>query len=79
MNNRDITIYISNNSQVCENLITQLDQWGVVYKLKNISEHPSYREELQQENIFGTPTMFIDGEAILGFQKNRIKQVLGII
>lgn len=80
MIDREVTIYISDQSPQCKNLLEQMDEWGVLYHTKNVSENKDYLNELQSEGVYGTPTLFIEGEhkPILGFQKNKIRHILGL-
>lgn len=68
-------VYINNH---CTRLLDQLDEWNIDYKTKNVVEDPQYLKELQDEGFYGTPVTFINDNAILGYQKNKIKQKLGI-
>ena len=80
MNNRTVTIYISDHDPTCTDLLKQMDAWKISYQTKNISRQSEHLKELQEMEIFGTPATFIEGEykAILGFQKEKLKHALGI-
>ncbi|WP_029271346.1 glutaredoxin family protein, partial [Virgibacillus alimentarius] len=71
MNNKNVTIYVSDGCNKCNDLLAQLDEWNVFYQIKNISKQREHLYELQKLGIYGTPATFIEGEyrAILGFQK----------
>lgn len=80
MNNRNVTIYISEGCVKCADLLAQMNKWNISYHVKNISKSSEYLEELQKMGIYGTPATFIEGEhkAVLGFQKNKIMHALGL-
>lgn len=75
---KEITIYVSNNSTECRRLMNQLDEWEMNYHIKNISEERKNLKQLQEYGIFATPATFVGDTVILGFQKNKLKQTLGI-
>lgn len=80
MNREKVTIYVSDKSQTCKKVMDQLKSWDIPFRLKNISQEPEYRKELQREGIYSTPATFIDGveKAILGFQKRRMQVALEV-
>ncbi|WP_284141749.1 MULTISPECIES: glutaredoxin family protein [unclassified Virgibacillus] len=81
MAEREIVVYISNHCSQCDALTDQLDDWGVAYTTKNVTENNHYRKEMQENGIYGTPATFIEGnqKAILGFQKERLQIELGCL
>ncbi|WP_407271767.1 glutaredoxin family protein [Radiobacillus sp. PE A8.2] len=78
MENQDIVVYISNDCSQCDELVSQLDEWGVKYQQKNTTENANFLKDLQKQKIYATPAVFIGNQKILGFQKNKLKQELGI-
>lgn len=80
MSIRNVVVYISNNCTDCDNLLNQMDSWNVPYEIINISEKKDEKEKLQEMGVYGTPATFIgDGnKAILGFQKNKLKNSLNV-
>ncbi|MEN1968342.1 glutaredoxin domain-containing protein [Lentibacillus sp. N15] len=78
MNQNNVLVYINNNSKQRLDVLDQLDKWQIDYQTKNIAENPKYLEELQAEGIYGTPVTFINGQPILGFQKDKMKLELGL-
>lgn len=80
MDNKEVVIYVSDNSLPCKKLVTHLDKWNVSYKEKNVTNNRAYMKDLQEQGIFGTPATFIEDQeyAILGFQEKNINHALGI-
>lgn len=78
MKEKNVVVYISDNSSHCEKLLKQLDKWDISYETKNVTENRSYMKELQKKGIYGTPATFIEdrSNAILGCQENKIKEAL---
>ncbi|MBP2079822.1 glutaredoxin family protein [Oceanobacillus polygoni] len=74
-----VTVYISDNNLKSNKVISLLDKYNITYNKKNVSSNHTYMEELHEQEIYGTPATFIDGnEPILGYQKNKIENALGI-
>jgi len=80
MNESNVTIYVSESNKTCEEVINQLKRWEIPFKVKNITQEPKYRKEMQREGIYSTPATFIKGinKAILGFQKRKLQVALDI-
>ncbi|MEQ6376694.1 glutaredoxin family protein [Bacillaceae bacterium S4-13-58] len=76
MTQHQVTVYISDGCQDCKRVITFLENIGIEFKEKNITIEPSYKKELREEHIYGTPAIFVGSEIILGFQPNKIRRVL---
>lgn len=53
-----------------------LSQKGVTFTEKNVSEDPQALEELFQLGSQGTPTILINGEMVIGFNRARIDELL---
>lgn len=77
MVDKGIMVYISDNCQESNMLLNLLDDLAVNYDRRNISEDRAYLKELQQDNIYATPVAVINRNKILGFQKNKIMNLLG--
>ncbi|MEW9677265.1 glutaredoxin domain-containing protein [Lentibacillus sp. L22] len=77
MSTKHVMVYI-NNSNKRSKLLDQLDEWKIDYQTRNVTEHPEYLKELQEKGIYGTPVTFINGDPILGFQKEKMKDRLGL-
>ncbi len=53
-----------------------LSQHGVAFKERNITEDPSALEELQELGLFSTPVTLIDGEVVIGFDREKLSKLL---
>lgn len=76
--NPEVIVYTSRNCDDCEKVIGKLNEWEIKYEERNVSENREYFKELQGNNVYGTPAIFINGEKILGYQIRKMKQKLGI-
>jgi len=55
-----------------------LQEKGIPYTEKNIQQDLAARRELMKMGHMGVPVLIIDGEEVVGFDKNRIDQLLGL-
>ena len=55
-----------------------LSQHGIQFTDKNVREDQTALEELLALGSRSTPTTVIDGEVIVGFDRKRISELLGI-
>lgn len=80
MSNKEVLVYVSEGCISCQKLLEKMDNFGIDYKTKNITEDDANKKELQDCGVYGTPATFIDEDAepILGFQPNKLKRELGI-
>ncbi|MCZ0702695.1 arsenate reductase-like glutaredoxin family protein [Natronobacillus azotifigens] len=76
MKAKEIIVYVSNDCQESRKIMNFLEQLDVMYEKRNISENKAYLTELQRRNIYSTPVVIIDENIILGFQKNKITNLL---
>lgn len=54
-----------------------LSQKGVEFTEKNVQTDPAARKELMQKGIMAVPVVEIGGETIVGFDKDKIEELLG--
>lgn len=73
---QEVVVYISDNCIECEKMMDLLDAENVAYELKNISEDKQYLHDLQKQHVYATPALIVKGKKVLGFQEQRIKQLL---
>ncbi len=75
---KNVTIFTSNNCPHCSTAKEYLKSNNISYEEKNISEDPSARQELIKKKAMGVPTILIEDEMIVGFDKRRIDDILGL-
>ena len=54
-----------------------LRQKGITYTERDVSQDEATMEELTGKGFFATPVTVIDGEAVVGFNRARLEQLLG--
>ena len=72
----NVTIYTSNTWPHCGTAKQYLSEKGVEYTERNIQTDPSARKELIQKGYMGVPVIIVDGEEMVGFDKNRLEELL---
>ncbi len=79
MRNHDITIYSSPTCPPCFALKDFLDERGIDYTVYDVSQDQRKAQEMvQKSGQMAVPTIDIDGEIIVGFQKERLMALLEI-
>ena len=68
----DITIYTSNTCPYCTLAKNYLSEKGYSYNEKNVQTDKDARKELMSMGHMGVPVLVIDGEEIVGFDKEKI-------
>lgn len=73
---KDVTVYTSSTCPYCNLTKDYLVEKGVEYTEKNISTDSAAREELMAKGHAGVPVVVIGDEEIVGFDKDKIDQLL---
>ena len=55
-----------------------LHQKGVQFVEKDVSTDEAALDELLEKGFAATPVTVIDGEAVVGFNRQRLEQLLGL-
>jgi glutaredoxin len=74
----DITVYHGNNCNACHEEMEYLKYNNVSFVTKNVHADPGARNELIALGSKTIPTTVIDGEVIIGFEIERIKELIGL-
>jgi len=74
----DVVIFSSNTCPYCVLAKEYLEEKGISYVEKNVQTDKSAKEELMKMGHMGVPVLIIDGEEVVGFDKTRIDELLGI-
>lgn len=75
---KDIIIYSSNTCPHCQSAKKYLQDKGYVFTDKNVQEDKTFRRELIDKGYRGVPVIVIDNVEIVGFDKEKINQLLHI-
>ncbi len=55
-----------------------LSQKGIAYEERDVSQDEAAQGELQRLGYMTTPVTLIDGEVVVGFDRNRLAALLGL-
>jgi glutaredoxin-like YruB-family protein len=76
---KKVKIYSTPTCPHCRALKEFLDEKGIEYEDVNVAEDEKERNEMvEKSGQMGVPVVDIDGEVIVGFDKEKISELLGI-
>ncbi|GAB7388709.1 hypothetical protein BSNK01_25470 [Bacillaceae bacterium] len=73
-----IILYSSTGCSYCAKIKQDLQEWGLEYEERNVTENPAYFNELHDQGIYSVPVVFIDEKPFIGYRPNAMKKALGI-
>ena len=73
----EVIIYTSNTCPYCTLAKNYLTEKGIEYTEKNIQTDKEARDELMKMGHMGVPVLVSNGQEIVGFDKQKIDQLLG--
>ena len=72
----DVIIYTTQTCPHCRSAKEYLKTKGIPYTEKDVSHDRAAASELASVNIMGVPAFKINGEYIIGFDRNRIEEMI---
>jgi glutaredoxin-like YruB-family protein len=76
---KKVQIYTTNVCPWCIKAKEFFKENKISYTEKNVQKDPKLADELlEKSGQMGVPVIVIDGKAIIGFNKERLKKVLGL-
>ncbi len=73
---KNIKIYSSNTCSNCTLAKEYMKEKGLEYEEKNISTDPEAKKELISMGYMGVPIIMIDDETVVGFNKDKLDELL---
>ena len=74
---KNIVIYTQTDCSACINMKNFLSEKGLEFEEKNINDDESaYKELIEKYNSRSTPTTIIDGEVVIGFDKDKLLSLI---
>jgi len=62
----------------CRSVKEFLSQNGIAYEEKDVSADEAALHELMHMGVFTTPATVVDGEVVVGFDRKRLAELLGV-
>ncbi|MGM0378822.1 MAG: glutaredoxin family protein [Bacillota bacterium] len=72
----EVVVYSSDTCSYCKMVKEYLNDKGVDFEEKNISQDNEARKELIDAGFMGVPVVYIDDEVIQGFDKDKLEELL---
>ena len=72
----EIILYTMDHCSMCELAKKYLEDLELDFEIRNVSANKDYRNELLQRGHIGVPIIEIDGEDIVGLDKDKLNDVL---
>lgn len=77
--NKTVIIYSTPACHFCQELKTFLGEKGIEYTDYNVAEDEARRTEMvEKSGQMGVPVVFIGEEMLIGFDKEKVSELLGI-
>ena len=73
-----VTIYTSNTCPYCTMAKDYLTEKNIEFEEKNVTQSEEARNDLIEKGYRGVPVIIVDEEEIVGFDKNRLTDLLGL-
>ena len=73
---KKVEIYTSNSCGYCSMAKDYFKESNIEYIEYNVSDNPQYRKDLMKKGYMSVPVIIIEGEEVIGFDKNRIEKLL---
>lgn len=75
---KKVVIFTSPTCTYCHVAKDYFKEKGIEYTERNVGTDESARAELREKKIMGVPAIFIDDEVVIGFDKAKIDELLGL-
>lgn len=73
---QEIVVYSSPLCPPCEGLKTYLRSRGIKFTVRDVMVDEEAAEFLESRNIRSTPVLSVNGELVVGFERERIDELL---
>lgn len=75
----NVVVYTQNPCPYCGRVKEFLENNGVEYTVKNISENAEHKKELLDLGVMSVPVTVVEGhEPIVGYNTGKLSEVLGL-
>ena len=73
----NVTVYTSNTCPYCVSAKDYLNEKGIEFTEKNVQTDKEARKELMAMGHMGVPVLVINGEEVVGFDREKIDTLVG--
>lgn len=73
---KNVKIYTSNTCPYCHLAMDYLKEKNIPFEEKNVSTSAEAKKDLIEKGFMGVPVIYIEDEAIVGFDKTKIDELL---
>ena len=73
---KKIVLFTTTACPHCASARNYLESFGIDFEEKNVKEDMDARQLLIEKRILGVPTIFIDEDIIVGFNKRKLEKAL---
>ncbi len=71
----EVIVYTTDTCPYCTLMIDFLQREGIPYEERNVTREPKYVSELVELGAAGVPTSVVNGQTVVGYQPQVIKQL----
>lgn len=75
---KKVVIYTSPTCHFCHQAMDYFTENNIEFTAKDISKDPEAKKFLMSNRIMGVPAIYIDDQLIMGFDKAKINELLGL-
>lgn len=75
---RTIVVYVQPSCPACHEEVAFLQQHGIAFEAKDIRADAAALQEVLATGSTRTPTTVIDGDVVIGFDRQRLSEILGL-
>ena len=75
---KQVTVYINSNCRHCKIYIQYLLRLHISFTIKDIFQNKKVIDELRNKNVLTVPVLFVDDNFVIGFDKEKIENILSI-
>jgi glutaredoxin-like YruB-family protein len=73
---KKVVVFTSTTWPHCHTAKEYLSQKNIKFEEKNVQIDPEARKELIKRKIMGVPAIFVDDEVVVGFDKDKLDELL---
>lgn len=73
----DVIVYTTDTCPYCTMMVDFLTRNDIPFEERNVTKQPEYVQELAELRTAGVPTSVVNGETVVGYQPQRILELIG--